>query len=286
MATRLAVTFIDVGSGDSILIEAEDADDNRAFALVDCNDTVHEKSSELFLKRFFERKSIPYRRPAPRVLRFVLLTHTDADHASGVPRIIRTFGCDFFLYSESSNAAEAELAQIIRYHKRPAPRLGAIETVRQGSALSHIPFCGVDLSVLWPERNFHGSENDHSVVLSLALGKVTFVLTGDVSADRARQFVSLIPSTTELFQVPHHGAADGTFDRRKGTPWVNYFSQRYEPQFLAISCHTSPYGHPEPRVINLLNSSLGGSEIRRTDLHYHLTFETDGSVVRSYYTHP
>src|SRR6266404_1899723 len=234
MAIRLAVTFIDVGSGDSILIEAEGARDDQAFAVVDCNDTVHEKSSELFLKRFFERKRIPYRRPAPRQLRFVLLTHTDADHASGIPRIIRTFGCDYFLHSESSGTSEAELAQIIRYRKSPSARLGAIETVRQGSNLSHIPFCGVNLSVLWPAQNFHGSENDHSVVLSLTLDKVTFILTGDVSADRASQFTSLLPSSTELFQVPHHGACDGTFNTRGETPWVDHFSRRHQPQFLAI----------------------------------------------------
>jgi hypothetical protein len=61
--SALAVTLIDVGWGDSILIESEH-NGTSFFGLVDSNDTVYERSSYLHLKRFFEARGVATARPA------------------------------------------------------------------------------------------------------------------------------------------------------------------------------------------------------------------------------
>ncbi|XHR27503.1 MAG: ComEC/Rec2 family competence protein [Chthoniobacteraceae bacterium] len=286
MSQRLSVTFLDVGWGDSILIEAEDARGNCFYALVDSNDTLNQPSSLLFLKRFFERKGIPYRRPNPRVFRFVLLTHTHADHASGLPRLLREFGSDYLLYSSSSSPGDPFLAQILRYCRHRGARLGATEAVYHGKPLRHIPFGPVSLSVLWPRHGFSDpNENNNSVVLALTLKKITFLLTGDVNAGIAPQIVRQIPANTKVVQVPHHGAENGTFDAHGATPWINHFMHGSIPSHFALSCHPRPHNHPHRAVINALTSHLPSAAIRRTDKDYHLKFETDGTTVTSYYTH-
>jgi beta-lactamase superfamily II metal-dependent hydrolase len=284
MANRLTVTFIDVGTGDSILIESENSKGQILYALVDCNDTADEQSSLLFLKRLLQRRNVLFTRPV-RIFRFVLVTHTHADHCSGISRILRTFGCDYLLYSGSSNRNDPQLAQIFRYRRRRGTRLGAIQPVRRGLNLSHVPFGAVRLAALWPSQNFRGTENDHSVVLTLTLKKVTFVLTGDVSAARALAFARMLNRRIRVFQVPHHGAINGTFDNGGNTPWVTHFSKMGAPDYLAISCHRIPYGHPDIAVLNAFTASVPTASIRRTDQHYHLVFETNGTNVRSYYTH-
>jgi hypothetical protein len=52
--STLSVTLIDVGWGDSLLIESRDNSDSH-YALVDSNDTSSSRSSHIFLKRFFEK---------------------------------------------------------------------------------------------------------------------------------------------------------------------------------------------------------------------------------------
>lgn len=284
MPDRLAVTFIDVGSGNSIFVESEQENGDRTFALIDCNDSANEWNALLYVKRFFQKNDIDFGRPH-RAFRFVLVTHTHADHITGVERMLRTFGCDYLLYSESSSIADLQLAKLLHYHARPSARLGAIAPVRAGLPLGYIPFGSVAITALWPTQNFHGAENDHSVVLSLRLEQVSFVLTGDVSAARSAQFINGIGVDTKLFQVPHHGAYNGTFENNGNTPWVTHLANLGALQFLAINCHRVPYQHPNAAVINQLATSLAGAEIRRTDEHFHLKFETDGTNVVSYYTH-
>ena len=289
MAERLSITFIDVGWGDSILVESEDAQGTSYYGLVDSNDTVHQPSSLLFLKRFFERKGVPFKRPA-RVFRFVLLTHTHADHAAGLPRLLRQFGADDFLYSASSSPSDPLLAQIVRYASRPSARLGATSPVNYGTVLSHIPFGSVKLDVLWPDVGFFDAdENNHSVVLALTLNKVSFVLTADATADIWPNIVSRLAAGVQVFQVPHHGAFNGTFDAAGTTPWVSYFAGGRAPGQFAVSCHPRPHGHPDGNVIRTLGRTFanpaGNTSIRRTDLDYQLRFETDGWSTRSYYTH-
>jgi beta-lactamase superfamily II metal-dependent hydrolase len=289
MPERLSVTFMEVGWGDSILIESEDSNGRCRYALIDSNDTLHQPSSLLFLKRFFERKNVAFQRPAPRVFQFVLLTHAHADHAAGLPRLLRHFGADDLLYSASSPPSDPLLAQMVRYANRPGARLGATSPVHYGSPLGHIPFGPVTLEVLWPDPGFNDAdENNHSVVLALTLKKVSFILTGDATADVWPRIIPRLPSGTEVFQVPHHGARNGTFDPAGATPWVSHFATGTAPGHLAISCHPTPHSHPNANVVATLASIAtpgGGAAIRRTDLDYHLRFETDGAHVECRYTH-
>jgi len=148
----------------------------------------------------------------------------------------------------------------------------------------------VTVAALWPDPGFvHTDENNHSIVLALTLNKVSFVLTGDATADVWPQIVPRLPARTKVFQVPHHGALNGTFDRGGTTPWVTHFAAGTAPGRFAVSCHPEPYGHPHVNVVTALSGRFtrphGRSVIHRTDLDYQIRFETDGSKVRSYYTH-
>ena len=59
---RLTVIFIDVGWGDSILIEYENAQGQRIYGLVDSNDSTESLSSYTFIKQHFEQKKVSYKK--------------------------------------------------------------------------------------------------------------------------------------------------------------------------------------------------------------------------------
>jgi competence protein ComEC len=277
----LTITVIDVGWGDSILIEAKD-NARSSFGLIDSNDTTYELSSYLFLKRFFERRGIDTKgRP---VFEFVLLTHGHADHASGLPLIIRKFGAKRFLYSRGS--VHPILAQILRYQNRPNSRLRHSQAVDDATDLSKLSFGSVSLDILWPPANLvDGDQNNHSVVLSATLDEVTFVLTGDATADVWPRIVQHLPKTLRVFQVPHHGAHNGTFAGNNTTPWLDHIVKNKPAVEAVISSHIRPFNHPNPTVVKALANTNPPVQTFRTDLHYHVSLSTDGADTDVSYSH-
>lgn len=264
---KLRTTLIDVGWGDSLLLECSDAKGNDHYALIDSNDSSYLRASHIFLKKFFERKNISF--PTTSLLfDWVLLTHTHADHAEGLKRIIKDFGTRMFWYPESQHKP-AYFADLLRYANRSI-RVSHHEFIHSNKLPP--PFGAASVEVLWPPPGLRpANENDNSVVLAVTLGDVCFVLTGDAEADGVWMTLApKIPPNTRFFKVPHHGAENGTFTSTGKTPWLNALPPGAK---VAISSHVRPFSHPDQPVINRL--AKRGTTFR-TDQHYHITVETNG----------
>lgn len=272
---RLRVTLLDVGAGDSLFLESVDRHGTPFYALIDSNDTVESRSSQIFLRRFFERLPAP---PASPHFEWVLLTHAHTDHSSGLKRILKGFGTKRFWYSRTNTSA-AQYPNLIQF-VNTSPQVHAVDLVDSSKVLPQ--FGDAQMSVMWPPPNtVSANENDNSVVLALTLGQVTFVLTGDSEVDAVWSTLSSsLPSTTRVFKVPHHGAVNGTFDSYGNTPWRNALTPGAH---VAISCHKEPHQHPNATVVSALTNNV--SRLFRTDLHQHISFETDGVDVRVQFSH-
>lgn len=314
---QLWMTFLDVGWGDSIFLEAEDDAGDHYFGLVDSNDTVNWPTSRVFLKRHFERyaddaqmigktaRSYPY-------FDVVIASHAHADHVSGLQGVIRQFGTHDIYISRFNAATATAAANLLRWAKHatrnniPVARAHSYLSVPDTFTMGPVSF-----SVHWPPAPPVGSpnaphdasdENNNSLVLSIKLGKVHFVLTGDCPADNWMKSgsstawpISLPSHGVKLVQVPHHGARNGLFDSSGNTPMLQQLddlakSNATVDPVLSVSCHPVPHGHPHRDVSNELDSlstkrrfksCLGNSRWLRTDKSLHFTLWTDGSSVES-----
>ena len=141
------------------------------------------------------------------------------------------------------------------------------------------------LRVLWPDYDVidPDNENNNSVVLSLTLGTVSFVFTGDAEADIWGPISQRLPDGLAVFQVPHHGGRNGVFSGAGTTPWVDRIADMQPSPTLALSCHIRPHGHPHPDVVGEMASR--NLTVYRTDEHYHVSFSTNGSDVDVTYSH-
>ena len=275
--SRLRVTLIDVGWGDSAFLEAQDEGGEWHYALVDSNDSATLRSSHIFLKRFFDRQGVRIGSPL-KVFDWVLMSHAHADHGQGLKKILADYGTGQFWYPKTEGTA-LFLTALLRY----AHRSRRVEHHQSVDATKTLPeFGGASMQILWPKRDEidRNNENNNSVVLTLTLDDVCFVLTGDAEAEVWEQISTQIPANTRFFKVPHHGSPNGTFDSHHGTPWLDRVSQSTK---LAISCHVSPFPFPHHDVTDVLDQR--GEAYFRTDLHYHVTFETDGQDVTVKYSH-
>ncbi|MHB9024742.1 MAG: ComEC/Rec2 family competence protein [Armatimonadota bacterium] len=273
--TSLRLTVIDVGWGDSLLLESLNGDGYPIFALIDSNDSTYLQSSYIFLKRFFEKRGIDTNERHP-LFEFVLLTHDHTDHAQGLHRAFQAFGTKAFWYPKVHQAGA--LSNLIRYADRSDNVLHH-QAIDRSKALP--AFGEASIRVLWPRYNeIARNENNNSVVLLVTVGQVSFLLAGDAEAKVWEQIAGEIPPENRLVKVPHHGSANGTFTPRNLTPWLDSCTA---PTYLVISSHVRPHTHPDPSVITEFERR--NCHIYRTDEHYHVTVSTDGIGVTVRYSH-
>ncbi len=271
----LRLFVLDVGWGDSILVESEDAQGQFHFALVDSNDSSNNRFTLNFLKRRLQTLGIDCRNRKP-LLDFVLLSHGHADHGQGLREVMKEFGTKQFWYSKSTNWGS--MGYLLRFARRSS-------NVRHHQAIDNnrvLPKLGdATLEVLWPIDGYPPApdENNNSVVLTLSLGNSSFLLSGDAEKEVWAHVAPNIPSSTTFFKVPHHGSVNGSFDGNSAA-WLNLCPSQ---AMLGISCHVGRFGHPDQQVIDLFDQNA--RDYLRTDHHYHLVYETDGQSTESYYHH-
>lgn len=273
---RLSVTMIDVGWGDSILVEAWDSQDRCHYGLIDSNDTTYMRSSLIFLKRHFEKNNVKVD-PQKPLFDFVLLTHSHTDHGQGLKAIMKAYGTRRFWYPKSSQwGSQAYLIKYANQSKKVVQH-EAVDTSRNPYFIG-----GVKVSFLWPAYGYidKKNENNNSVVLALTLGGVSMMLTGDAEEVAWQNMANQIPANTKFFKVPHHGSINGTFDQHGNETWPAIFS--WQPT-LGISSHVKPFKHPDQQVINLFSQK--NWPCYRTDESYHLAFTTDGTDLKVKYSH-
>ncbi len=240
----LRVTFLDVGQGDSTLVEAP-----GGAVLVDEGPPEADVAGQL-------------RRLGVRSLAAIVLTHPQRDHIGGAAAVLDRLdvgevadpGID--APSPDHDAALAEA----RRHGVP------VVTVRQGDEFS---LGRLLLRILWPNEPGLPSEdpNEHAVVALASYGATDVLLTADAESDVTGR-LPLRP--VEVLKVAHHGSED------EGLPDL---LRTLRPRLAVISVgQGNDYGHPRPETLAALAASPG-LETLRTDLNGRVVVESDGRTI-------
>ena len=265
----MTVTVIDVGQGDSILIEPPDGkkilidgggvdrgEGNGGDPLIresgDQGDS--DPVGGKVVVPFLHRKGINH-------LDLVILTHPHADHVGGLNNVLAEIKVDEVLDGGQAYNSQAYK----RFKDLIAANRIKYTLGRAGQELD----LDQDIKgyILNPSEPLLGDTNSDSIVMRLVYGDVSFLLTGDLGTPGEERVLSSGATlSATVLKVGHHGSATSTSDE---------FLRAVNPKYAMISVGKhNRYRHPAAATLKRLTDA--GVETYRTDEHGAIEIKTDG----------
>jgi competence protein ComEC len=238
-------TFLDVGQGDSVLLETA-----SARVLVDEGPPEADVAGQL-------------RSLGVRSLSAMVLTHPERDHVGGAASVLRHLRVGTVLDPELAATGPDHDEALVAARERRVP----VREVRAGSVLK---VGGLVLRVLSPDDAGLPSENPNlnAVVIVASYGELDVFLPADAESEVTAR-LRLPP--VEILKVAHHGSAD---------PGLEDELRALRPRIAVISAgRNNEYGHPRPETLAALGT-VPGLAVYRTDRDGRIVVESDGRGLR------
>jgi competence protein ComEC len=261
----LEINLLDVGQGDGIFMESREG----TTYLIDGGSSDTDQLGTYRIIPFLTARGTGR-------LDYVIVTHADWDHISGLSEIIGQelipVGCLILPLIDKKEEAYLRLESLAMEKKIPVRYMRAGDFIRDGK---------MNIDCLHPAPGFTvTSANSYSVVLSVTYGDFDILLTGDLEGigeelliqrlqeEYAPKERGIAPAKSyEVLKVAHHGS-------RNSTP--EELLQVITPDYALISCgRNNWYGHPHPELLARLKKA--GSRIIATYEKGAISIRTDGT---------
>jgi competence protein ComEC len=270
----MEITFLDVGQGDAIYIESN----SNTTYLIDGGSMDVSKAGTYRITPFLLSRG-------KDVLDYVMVTHSDKDHISGILELISSgeIKVNNLILPDIAVKDEA----YIMLEKQVLQKDIAVSYIKAGDSIKD----GImQITCLHPAKGYvpQGS-NSYSTVLSITYDEFSMLLTGDVQSDGEDMLIKQLskrqdqgahnlnlPLEYTVLKVSHHGARSSTSEE---------FLSYIRPSVAVISCGLdNRYGHPHSQLLKRLEDI--NSDTRITYETGAITIITDGKRMQiSEYLH-
>ena len=260
----LVLTFIDVGHGDSILVEFP----GGKRMLVDGGGLENDQFDigQHVIAPFLWSKKI-------RRIDYLVLTHPDPDHLKGLNFVAGHFRVGQFW----DNGIRTESEPYWRLHETLAAK--KVERLSFNQTSPPRGTEGVQVFFCNPENEGKSSDgerkvsfhNNRSLVMRLQFHQVAILLAGDIEKEAEVRIVrSRDTLKADVLKVPHHGSSSSS---------TLPFLEKVNPTVAMISVGARAMGRlPHPEVIRRFQDL--GCRVYRTDRHGAMTVVTDGEKIK------
>jgi len=253
----LRVVFLDVGQGDSTLVELPD----HRFMLVDAGGVAGTGFD------IGERVVTPALLAlGARSIDALVLTHGDPDHIGGAQSVLRHFA-PHEVWEGVPVPPHAGLRDVAE-----AARVASM-LWRTVQAADREVAGGAEIRVLHPpipDWERQRVRNEDSIALEIRLGDVSIVLPGDIGREAEERLTpNVATAALTIVKAPHHGSA---------TSSTQPFIDALHPAAVVFSAgRGNRFGHPAPPVVARYQAA--NAVIFRTDEDGAIVLDTDGKSV-------
>ena len=265
---ELTVHFIDVGQGDSILIQTPHGKNMLL-------DTGGWREEFIRGEGAGSKVVVPYlRRLGVRKIDVLVLTHPDEDHAGGAKAVLKNFPVKLMVVSPIGLEPDKEATKLIppeylQLLNRAIQKKVVLKVAKAGTFLPLDPALTIKIlnPPLPPLKGTRSDVNNASVVFSLSYGKQRFLFTGDCDVEGQKWLLEHKRPylKAQVLKFPHHGSRYFEAD----------FLKAVNPKIAVISVGArNNFGHPDQAILDLL--ARRKIIIYRTDLDGAIILTTDG----------
>lgn len=244
--SSLKLYFIDVGQGDSTLIQTP----FRKNILVDGGGSEFgnfDVGKSILLPYLLDRRITN--------IDYLIISHFDSDHVKGLFAILENLKVNNIIISKQGEDSN-NFKEFIEIIKDKNIRL---IIVKKGDLLKIDKLTFIE--ILFPEEKLITNNilNNNSIVFKLISNKFSILFTGDIEKVAEEKLVELYKTTNKLnsdvLKVAHHGSK---------TSSITNFLEEVKPKVALIGVgKDNKFGHPDKSTINSLNKYT--KNIFRTD---------------------
>jgi len=222
-SSNVTVHYIDVGQGDSILIDTPNKDVLIDGGLPEAATTILSYLNSLTITR----------------IHLMIATHVHEDHIGGLVDVLNsTINVDEILINNQTCTTDVcvDFMSLAQMHTITVAQRGQTFQLTETA----------NLTVLNPVQPLEfTSANDNSIVVKLQVGNASFLFTGDAEADAEQSMLDAgLDLQSNVLKVGHHGSRYAT---------TQTFLDNVAPSYAVISAgKNNSYGHPHQETIQRL----------------------------------
>ena len=246
---KFAVHFIDVGQGDSILIQSPD----NEFMLIDTGERDQYDKLTAYLDHFGAKR-----------FKYVIFTHPHSDHIGSANNIVKNYDIETLIMSSVTHTSKTFGRLVKEIEKKK------IE-ITEAVCGDIYDFGEAQFTVLAPISDNYRNLNNYSVAILMDYGNTSFLFTGDMEKESEYEVIRYCKEnnfdiSVDVLKVSHHGSS---------TSSQTAFLKLVNPSFAVIMCgNSNSYNHPNIKTVGRVESA--GAEVYRTDLDGDIVIISDG----------
>ena len=244
---NLKIHYIDVGQGDSAIIEQ-----NGHYMLIDAGTNECENDLISYIDSLNITK-----------FDYIVATHAHEDHIGSMDAVINSYDVDKVLFPKHT-ATTKTFEDFVMAVKNKGLKLYA------PSINEEFQFQNSRFVVLAPNSSKYEDTNNYSIVLKVIYGDTSYLFTGDAESLSEQEMLNNnIDVSADVLKVGHHGSNSST---------TKSFLNAVNPKYAVISVGIdNDYNHPKQTIMNRLKNN--NVSVYRTDESGTIVLESDGNNI-------
>lgn len=220
----LKAHFIDVGQGDSELVQLPDG----KVMLIDAG----EASAGTTVVSYLQSQGIDK-------IDYLVATHPHADHIGGIEAVLEAFEVGEVWMPDATENTSTYIGLLDAIKEKGIP----VERAETGKTIDDS--VDYDIDVLGPESNVQSDNmNDYSVIIRVSYDETKILFTGDATA---QEIINANPGNINVLKAAHHGSETGTNAALLGV---------LKPTTVIMSyTEGNEHGHPDQSVLDAIKAA-------------------------------